>query len=157
MRGRVESLLGTSLSGMWVGTFHGIAHRILRAHWQQANLPQAFQILDSEDQSRLIKRLMKGLELDESKWPAKQAQWFINARKDEGLRASQIQDGGDLTTRQFIRIYTAYEASCQRAGVVDFAELLLRSLELLKNNQDILTHYRHRRSPTKRRPRCAAG
>lgn len=144
MRGRVESLLGTSLSGMWVGTFHGIAHRILRAHWQQANLPQAFQILDSEDQSRLIKRLMKGLELDESKWPAKQAQWFINARKDEGLRASQIQDGGDLTTRQFIRIYTAYEAACQRAGVVDFAELLLRSLELLKNNQDILTHYRHR-------------
>lgn len=144
MRGRVEDLLGTSLSGMWVGTFHGIAHRMLRAHWQQANLPQAFQILDSEDQSRLIKRIMKGLELDESKWPPKQAQWFINARKDEGLRASQIQDNGDLTTRQFTRIYTAYEAACQRAGVVDFAELLLRSLELLKNNQDILTHYRHR-------------
>lgn len=144
MRGRVENLLGTSLAGMWVGTFHGIAHRMLRAHWQQANLPQSFQILDSEDQSRLVKRIMKGLELDESKWPAKQAQWFINARKDEGLRAGQIQDSGDLTTRQFIRIYVAYEAACQRAGVVDFAELLLRSLELLKNNQDILNHYRHR-------------
>ena len=144
MRGRVESLLETNLSGMWVGTFHSIAHRMLRAHWQQANLPQAFQILDSEDQFRLVKRIMKGLELDESKWPAKQAQWFINARKDEGLRAHQMQDNGDLTTRQFIRIYTAYESACERAGVVDFAELLLRSLELLKNNQDILMHYHHR-------------
>jgi len=144
MRGRVESLLETNLSGMWVGTFHSIAHRMLRAHWQQANLPQAFQILDSEDQFRLVKRIMKGLELDESKWPAKQAQWFINARKDEGLRAHQMQDNGDLTTRQFVRIYSAYESACERAGVVDFAELLLRSLELLKNNQDILMHYHHR-------------
>jgi DNA helicase-2/ATP-dependent DNA helicase PcrA len=117
---------------------------MLRAHWQQANLPQAFQILDSEDQFRLVKRIMKGLELDESKWPSKQAQWFINARKDEGLRAHQIQDNGDLTTRQFARIYSAYESACERAGVVDFAELLLRSLELLKNNQDILMHYHHR-------------
>jgi DNA helicase-2/ATP-dependent DNA helicase PcrA len=144
MRGRVESLLEANLSGMWVGTFHSIAHRMLRAHWQQANLPQAFQILDSEDQFRLVKRIMKGLELDESKWPSKQAQWFINARKDEGLRAHQIQDNGDLTTRQFTRIYSAYESACERAGVVDFAELLLRSLELLKNNQDILMHYHHR-------------
>ena len=144
MRGRVESLLETNLSGMWVGTFHSISHRMLRAHWQQANLPQAFQILDSEDQFRLVKRIMKGLELDESKWPAKQAQWFINARKDEGLRAHQMQDNGDLTTRQFVRIYSAYESACERAGVVDFAELLLRSLELLKNNQDILMHYHHR-------------
>ena len=144
MRGRVESLLEANLSGMWVGTFHSIAHRMLRAHWQQANLPQAFQILDSEDQFRLVKRIMKGLELDESKWPSKQAQWFINARKDEGLRAHQIQDNGDLTTRQFARIYSAYESACERAGVVDFAELLLRSLELLKNNQDILLHYHHR-------------
>lgn len=144
MRGRVESLLEANLSGMWVGTFHSIAHRMLRAHWQQANLPQAFQILDSEDQFRLVKRIMKGLELDESKWPSKQAQWFINARKDEGLRAHQIQDNGDLTTRQFARIYSAYESACERAGVVDFAELLLRSLELLKNNQDILMHYHHR-------------
>ena len=144
MRGRVESLLDTSLSGMWIGTFHGIAHRMLRAHWQDAGLPQAFQILDSEDQLRVIKRILKGLDLDESKWPAKQAQWYINARKDEGQRANQIQDNGDLTSRQFIRVYVAYEAACERAGVVDFAELLLRTLELLKNNQDILTHYRNR-------------
>ncbi len=144
MRGRVESLLDASLSGMWIGTFHGIAHRMLRAHWQAANLPQAFQILDSEDQLRIVKRILKGLDLDESKWPAKQAQWYINARKDEGLRANQIQDNGDLTSRQFLRVYVAYEAACERAGVVDFAELLLRTLELLKNNQDILTHYRNR-------------
>ena len=144
MRGRVEALLEASLSGMWVGTFHGIAHRMLRAHWQDAGLPQTFQILDSEDQLRLVKRIMKGLELDESKWPAKQAQWFINARKDEGLRSNQLQDSGDITSRQFIRVYNAYEAACERAGVVDFAELLLRTLELLKNNQDIRTHYRNR-------------
>ena len=144
MRGRVEALLDANLSGMWIGTFHGIAHRMLRAHWQAANLPQTFQILDSEDQHRLIKRIMKGLELDESKWPIKQAQWFINARKDEGLRANQIQDNGDLTTRHLLRVYLAYEAACERAGVVDFAELLLRSLELLRHNEDILTHYRHR-------------
>ena len=144
MRGRVESLLDASLSGMWIGTFHGIAHRMLRAHWQEASLPQAFQILDSEDQLRVVKRILKGLDLDESKWPAKQAQWYINARKDEGLRANQIQDSGDLTSRQFLRVYVAYEAACERAGVVDFAELLLRTLELLKNNQDILTHYRNR-------------
>lgn len=144
MRGRVESLLDASLSGMWIGTFHGIAHRMLRAHWQDAGLPQAFQILDSEDQLRVVKRILKGLDLDESKWPAKQAQWYINARKDEGLRANQIQDNGDITSRQFLRVYVAYEAACERAGVVDFAELLLRTLELLKNNQDILTHYRNR-------------
>ncbi len=144
MRARVESLLETNLIGMWVGTFHGIAHRMLRAHWQAANLQQAFQILDSDDQHRMIKRIMKGLELDESKWPVKQAQWFINARKDEGLRANKIQDSGDLTTRQLLRVYLTYEAACERAGVVDFAELLLRSLELLRNNEDILVHYRHR-------------
>lgn len=144
MRGRVEALLGVSLAGMWIGTFHGIAHRMLRAHWQQARLPQAFQILDAEDQLRLIRRMLKGLDLDESKWPAKQAQWYINGRKDEGLRAAQIQDSSDLASRQWIRIYSTYEAACERAGVVDFAELLLRTLELLKNNQDIITHYRKR-------------
>ena len=144
MRGRVEALLERPATGMWIGTFHGLAHRMLRAHWQEANLPQAFQILDSEDQLRLVKRILKGLDLDESKWPAKQAQWYINARKDEALRSDQIPDSGDLTTRQFTRVYSAYEAACERAGVVDFAELLLRTLQLLRNNQDIQTHYRHR-------------
>ena len=144
MRGRVETLLDRPATGMWIGTFHGLAHRMLRAHWQEANLPQAFQILDSEDQLRLVKRILKGLDLDESKWPAKQAQWFINARKDEALRSDQIPDSGDLTSRQFTRVYSAYEAACERAGVVDFAELLLRTLQLLRNNQDIQTHYRNR-------------
>jgi len=144
MRGRVESLLDRALTGMWIGTFHGLAHRMLRAHWQDANLPQSFQILDSEDQLRLVKRILKGLDLDESKWPAKQAQWYINVHKDEGLRAEQIQDNGDITNRQLTRVYTEYQAACERAGVVDFAELLLRTLELLKNNQDLSTHYRNR-------------
>lgn len=144
MRGRVEALLDRPATGMWIGTFHGLAHRMLRAHWQEANLPQAFQILDSQDQLRLVKRILKGLDLDESKWPVKQAQWFINARKDEALRSDQIPDSGDLTTRQFTRVYSAYEAACERAGVVDFAELLLRTLQLLRNNQDIQTHYRNR-------------
>lgn len=144
MRGRVENLLDRPVAGMWLGTFHGVAHRMLRAHWQEANLPQAFQILDSEDQSRLIKRLLKGLEIDEAQWPAKQAQWYINGRKDEGLRPEHLQDNGDMVSRQYIRIYSAYQAACERAGVVDFAELLLRSLELLKNNPELLAHYRNR-------------
>lgn len=144
MRGRVENLLDRPVAGMWLGTFHGVAHRMLRAHWQEANLPQSFQILDSEDQSRLIKRLLKSLEIDDAKWPAKQAQWYINGRKDEGLRPEQLQDNGDMVSRQYIRIYSAYQAACERAGVVDFAELLLRSLELLKNNPDLLSHYRNR-------------
>ena len=144
MRGRVEALLDRNITGMWIGTFHGLAHRMLRAHWREANLPQTFQILDSEDQLRLVKRILKGLDLDESKWPAKQAQWYINARKDEALRSDQIPDSGDLTTRQLTRVYTAYEAACERAGVVDFAELLLRSLQLLQNKQDILIHFRQR-------------
>jgi DNA helicase-2/ATP-dependent DNA helicase PcrA len=144
MRARVESLLGSSLSGLWVGTFHGLAHRMLRSHHELAKLPQSFQILDSEDQKRLVKRLLKGLELDEAKWPAKQMQWFINGRKDEGLRPADIPDDGDLITRQMVRVYAAYEAACNRAGVVDFAELLLRTLELLKNNEDLRLHYQQR-------------
>ena len=108
---------------------------MLRSHHDLAKLPKSFQILDSEDQLRLVKRLLKGIELDEAKWPAKQMQWFINGRKDEGLRAKHIPDDGDLTTRQMVRVYAAYEAACDRAGVVDFAELLLRTLELLKHNE----------------------
>lgn len=144
MRARAEQLLGANLSGMWIGTFHGIAHRMLRMHWQQAGLPQSFQVLDSDDQLRMVKRIMKSLDLDESKWPAKQAQWYINARKDEGVRPQQLRDAGDISSRQLIRVYTAYQAACERSGVVDFAELLLRSLELLQNNEEIRTHY-HRK------------
>ncbi len=144
MRGRIEQLIGRPATGMWVGTFHGIAHRLLRAHAREANLPENFQILDSDDQLRTVRRVIRSLELDESRWPAKEAQWFINARKDEGLRPRHLSDEGDTTLRQMLRIYQAYEEFCQRAGVVDFAELLLRSLELWQQNAGLLHHYRQR-------------
>ena len=144
MRGRIEGLLGSPIGGMWVGTFHGLSHRLLRRHWQEAKLPQNFQILDSDDQLRLIKRVSRGLQLDEKLWPAKQSQWYINKRKDKGERPQHIEDKGDPTTRQLIEVYTQYEQACQRAGVIDFAELLLRSLELLRDNAEILQHYRTR-------------
>src|SRR3990172_6643603 len=144
MRGRIEAMLGAPVSGMWIGTFHGLAHRLLRAHWREADLPQTFQILDSEDQYRLIRRLLKGLELDEAKWPPRQVQGFINSRKDEGLRPQHIEDHGDPYTRQMLRLYQAYEENCQRAGLVDFAELLLRAHELLRDRSELLAHYRQR-------------
>ena len=144
MRGRIESLLGVPAGGLWVGTFHGLAHRLLRAHWQEAGLPQSFQIMDADDQLRMVKRVVRGLELDETRWPPKQAMWFINARKDEGQRPQHIPDTGDPYSRQMVRIYAAYEAACQRAGAVDFAELLLRALELLRDNASLLEHYRQR-------------
>ncbi len=144
MRGRIQSLLGTPIGGLWVGTFHGLAHRLLRMHWQEANLPQTFQILDSEDQIRMIKRILKALDMDESRWPARQVAGFINARKDEGSRARHLDDRGDPSQRQLIRVYTVYEEQCQRNGVVDFAELLLRSLELLRDNLELQAHYRNR-------------
>ena len=144
MRGRIETLLGQPVSGLWVGTFHGLAHRLLRQHWQEAKLPQTFQILDSDDQLRLIRRVLRALEMDEARWPPRQAQWFINARKDEGRRPGSLPDSGDPISRQWVRAYTAYEQACTRAGVVDFAELLLRALELLRDNEELLTHYRNR-------------
>ncbi|WP_428623327.1 DNA helicase II [Sedimenticola sp.] len=144
MKGRIEHLLGQPVGGMWVGTFHGIAHRLLRAHWKDANLPQSFQILDSDDQYRMIKRLLKAMDLDEARWPPRQAQWFINGRKDEGVRPQHMDDGGDPYQRTMIRIYSEYQAACERGGVVDFAELLLRAHELLRDRPDILHHYRER-------------
>ncbi|PID99930.1 MAG: DNA helicase II [Thiothrix nivea] len=144
MRGRIQELLGTPVGGLWVGTFHGLAHRLLRIHWREADLPQAFQIMDSEDQIRMVKRLLKALDLDENRWPPRQVAGFINARKDEGSRARHLDDRGDPAQRQLIRVYTLYEETCQRNGVVDFAELLLRSLELLRDNQELQAHYRNR-------------
>ncbi len=144
MRGRIEELLGSPIGGMWVGTFHGLSHRLLRRHWQEAKLPQNFQILDSDDQLRLIKRIMRGLQLDEKLWPAKQSQWYINKRKEEGERSSHIEDKGDPTTRQLVDVYKHYEEACDRTGVIDFAELLLRSLELLRDNPELLQHYQKR-------------
>ena len=144
MRHRIEHLLGQPVGGMWVGTFHGLAHRLLRAHWQEAGLPQGFQILDSDDQHRLVKRIIREMNLDDSKWPPRQAQWFINKQKDEGLRAEHLDHGGDPYQRQMIAIYREYEAACQRAGSVDFAELLLRAHELWRDRPDVLQHYRER-------------
>ena len=145
MRSRAETLLdGSSLSGIWLGTFHGLCHRLLRQHWQAAGLTQSFQVIDAQDQRRIIKRLIAKLNIDESKWPAKQVQWFINSQKDEGVRATSIQDNGDYTLRNMIRIYSAYEKVCQDSGLVDFAELLLRSVELLRDNDELRAHYQAR-------------
>lgn len=144
MRGRIEELLGLNPRGMWVGTFHGIAHRLLKAHWQEAKLQQNFQILDSDDQLRLIKRVSQGLQLDEERWPAKQSQWFINHNKDEGLRPDYIQTHGDPHQETLVRIYRTYEEACQRGGMVDFGELLLRAHELWLNNPRLLQHYQDR-------------
>lgn len=144
MRERIDELLGMSLRGMWVGTFHGLAHRLLKAHWRDVNLPENFQILDSDDQLRLVKRVMRAMDLDEQRWPPKQAQWWINAQKDEGLRAAHIQESGDPYLVTMLRIYREYEATCERLGVIDFAELLLRALELWKNKPDVLDHYQQR-------------
>ena len=144
MRERIDDLLGMSLRGMWVGTFHGLAHRLLKAHWRDVNLPENFQILDSDDQLRLVKRVMRAMDLDEQRWPPKQAQWWINGQKDEGLRAAHIQEGGDPYLATMLRIYREYEATCERLGGIDFAELLLRALELWKNKPEVLDHYQQR-------------
>ncbi len=144
MRARVETLLGISAAAMWVGTFHGLAHRMLRQHFAAAGLPQSFQIIDSDDQLRMIKRVIRQLDLDDARWPAKQAQWFINHNKDEGLRPGNIDPGQDPIQQQMLEIYRLYQALCERGGVVDFAELLLRVLELIRDNDDVREHYQRR-------------
>jgi DNA helicase-2/ATP-dependent DNA helicase PcrA len=144
MRSRIETLLGLPSGAMWLGTFHGLAHRLLRIHWREAGLPQSFQILDSEDQARVLRKVLKALDLDETRWIPREILWFINAQKDEGHRAKHIKDDGDPTRRQLIKIYQAYEEACRRAGVVDFAELLLRAFELWRDNASLLQHYRTR-------------
>src|SRR6187402_2005115 len=149
MRARLDELFSenhqhVNTRSMWVGTFHGIAHRLLKAHWQDANLPQNLQILDSDDQLRLIKRVYANLNLSDEKWPFKRAQWYINAQKDEGLRPQHIQETGDPFVRTMLQIYRAYEADCQRGGMIDFAEILLRAHELWLHKPHILEHYRSR-------------
>ncbi len=144
MRARLENLLGIPGASMWVGTFHGIAHRLLRLHWREAKLPQSFQILDSEDQLRLIKKIVKAQNLDETRWIPREIQWFINSNKDEGHRPATLKSGDDPTRRQLIKLYSEYEQQCQRNGVVDFAELLLRAYELWRDNPELIAHYRRR-------------
>ncbi|WP_252012942.1 DNA helicase II [Vibrio sp. SCSIO 43140] len=144
MRGRIEELMMGSASGMWNGTFHGICHRILRAHYLDAKLPEDFQIIDTDDQQRLLKRLIKAQNLDEKQWPARQAAWWINGKKDEGLRPQHIDSYQDPVTKTYLQIYTAYQEACDRAGLVDFAEILLRAHELLRDNKFVREHYQAR-------------
>jgi DNA helicase-2/ATP-dependent DNA helicase PcrA len=144
MRGRLEQLLDVPASGMWVGTFHGLAHRLLKHHWREARLPQYFQILDSDDQLRLIKRLMKANNIDDSRYPPRQLQWFINEQKDEGRRAAHVIPSADNFTRTLQQFYQIYEDNCQQNGMVDFGEILLRAHELWLHNPDLLQHYQQR-------------
>lgn len=144
MRQRIEALLEMPVSGMWVGTFHGIAHRMLRAHFSEAKLPQSFQILDSDDQLRLVKRTLKDLEIDDKKWPARQMQWFINGEKERGVRPGNLEAVQDRNLELSVKVYHHYEMLCQRNGSVDFAELLLRCYELLRDNLAIRDHYQRR-------------
>ncbi len=144
MRNRIEQTIGVSLNNLWMGTFHGLSHRMLRAHYLEAGLPQGFQIIDSDDQYRLVRRVLKALNLDEKHWPPKQIQWFINARKDEGQRPGTMDAHGDFSLQTMIKIYAAYQEMCDRSGLVDFAEILLRSFELIKQQPQIRAHYQQR-------------
>ncbi|MGN6707454.1 MAG: UvrD-helicase domain-containing protein [Rhodanobacter sp.] len=144
MRARLAALIPGSTQGLTVGTFHGIAHRLLRRHWREAGLAETFQILDSDDQQRLVKRVVAGLGLDEAKFPPRQACWQINQWKDEGKRPDAIEHRDHPVTHAFVNIYMAYEEACRRAGLVDFAELLLRAHELWLKNPAVLEHYQQR-------------
>lgn len=144
MRARLESLVQMPANGLWVGTFHGLAHRLLKQHWREANLPQNFQILDSDDQLRLVKRILKATGVDETKFPPKQLQWYINGQKDEGRRAAHVVPSADPFSRTQHQVYQAYEQACQQGGMVDFGEILLRAHELWLHNPDLLAHYQSR-------------
>lgn len=144
MRLRIEQMLGIPTRGLWIGTFHGLAHRFLKQHYQEAKLPKNFQILDSDDQTRLIKRLLKENDIDDGQFPAKKVQYFINAQKDEGLRAEHIDQYGDAYHQTMRLMYSAYQEACQRAGMVDFAEILLRSHELWREHPQLLQQYQKR-------------
>ena len=144
MRQRIEALLGFPTRHFWIGTFHGLAHRLLRIHWSEAGLAEGFQIMDSADQQRMIRRMLKDLQVDEHDWDPKEIQWFINAQKDEGLRPDRVDDEGNAGRRQMIDLYARYEKACADSSVVDFSELLLRALELLRQNESLLAQYQER-------------
>jgi len=145
MRHRIDAQLPNGSRGMWIGTFHGLANRLLRLHWQDAKLPEGFQVMDSDDQLRLVKRVVQALEIDDSKHPPKQIAWWINEQKDEGRRPQHIQpEPHDAWLETMRQAYIEYQARCDRAGLVDFAELLLRAHELLRDNPALLAHYRSR-------------
>ncbi|MEJ7807191.1 MAG: UvrD-helicase domain-containing protein, partial [Telluria sp.] len=140
---RLSAMLPVSTRGMWIGTFHGLCNRFLRTHYRDAALPQTFQIMDSQDQISMIKRLLKANNIDDEKYPAKGLMYFINNAKDQGLRASKVE-AHDPVERKYVELYELYDNQCQREGVVDFAELLLRAYELLVRNQPLREHYQAR-------------
>lgn len=144
MKNRVEHLLQQTTQGLWIGTFHGLCHRLLRRHAAEAGLPEAFQILDSDDQLRIVRRTLKALNLDEAHWNPKQVQWYINGLKEEGQRARDVPDSFDPYGRQLQQIYQTYEETCRKSGLVDFAELLLAGYELLRDRPVLLEHYSRR-------------
>ncbi|WP_428100380.1 DNA helicase II [Candidatus Rariloculus sp.] len=147
MRDRIEALLGFPTAHLWIGTFHGLAHRLLRMHWREARLAEGFQIADADDQFRMIRRMLKDLGRSQDDWTHKEVrevQWFINAQKEEGLRATDCSDEGNVGRRRFIELYARYEKLCEDASVVDFGELLLRTVETLRNHDDLLQQYRRR-------------
>jgi DNA helicase-2/ATP-dependent DNA helicase PcrA len=143
MMTRLSAMLPVNVRGMWIGTFHGLCNRFLRSHFKMANLPQSFQILDTQDQLSAIKRLCKQFNVDDERFPPKQLQWFIAGCKEDGLRPNMVEVRDD-ETRKKIEIYQLYEEQCQREGVVDFGELMLRSYELLRDNDPIREHYQRR-------------
>lgn len=144
MRERIAQISEIPIYGMWVGTFHGISHRILRAHFDQAGINENFQIIDSDDQLRLVKRVMQSLGIDEKRFAPKQAQWFINQQKEKGFRAAYVPNQNDFFTRTKTQIYAAYEKLCQQSDLIDFGELILRTVELLENNASVADHYQQR-------------
>ena len=143
MTARLSSLVPINVRGMWIGTFHGLCNRLLRAHYREAGLPQTFQILDSADQLGMVKRLLKNLNIDDEKYPPRELCHFINAHKEQGIRAAQAE-AYDNYTQKRVELYAEYETQCNREGVVDFAELLLRCHELLQRNEPLRTHYQQR-------------
>ncbi len=144
MRDRLGLLLRRPIQSMWVGTFHGLAHRLLRTHYEKAGLTSGFQILDAQDQFRIVKRLMKENNIDESKFPVRKVQWFINQQKDEGVRAQDVDAGYNFFIKKSLEVFVLYESHCRANDLIDFAELLVRSYELLKNNVELLEHYQTR-------------
>ena len=140
---RLSTMLPVNVRGMWIGTFHGLCNRFLRAHWKLAGLPQGFQILDAADQLAAVKRVVKSMNLDEERFVPKQVAWFIAGRKEDGQRPADV-DAPDPHTRKMVEVYAAYEAQCQREGVVDFGELMLRSYELMRDHDAVRDHYRRR-------------
>jgi DNA helicase-2/ATP-dependent DNA helicase PcrA len=143
MLARLSAMLPINVKGMWIGTFHGLCNRLLRTHYRDAGLPQLFQILDSADQLSAVKRMLKTLNVDDEKFPPRELTWFINAQKEAGLRSAAVEAWDDWTRRR-VELYAAYEAQCQKEGVVDFAELLLRCYELLERNEPLRHHYQER-------------